>query len=292
MELHQIRYFLAVCGTLNFTRAAEQCHVSQPALTKAIKKLEEELEGKLFHREGKQVLITELGHLLHPQLETVLDRTENVREAANNFRLLKKAPLTVGILSTVGIRRLAAFIAGFQVDHPGVEFDIHEGDLSSLKSRLRAGELDLAILSAPDELDAEFRTKEIYRESYVVIFPPGHRFERMDEIKLADVSGEAYVDRLACELRELVIATCQEAGVQLYATFRSEREDWVQAMVAARLGFAFMPEYSVAQEGVLSRRLVEPVVTRNVEIVSMPGRQHSPAGAAFIEAAQSFDWYG
>lgn len=292
MELHQIRYFLAVCGTLNFTRAAEQCHVSQPALTKAIKKLEEELEGKLFHREGKQVLITELGHLLHPQLETVIDRTENVREAANNFRLLNKAPLTVGILSTVGIRRLTAFIAGFQVDHPGVEFDIHEGDLSSLKSRLRAGELDLAILSAPDEMDAEFRKKEIYREGYVVIFPPGHRFEQMNEIKLVDVSGEAYVDRLACEMREMVVATCQETGVELYATFRSEREDWVQAMVAARLGFAFMPEYSVAQEGVLSRPLIEPVVTRIVEIVSMPGRRHSPASAAFIEAAQSFDWYG
>jgi DNA-binding transcriptional LysR family regulator len=164
--------------------------------------------------------------------------------------------------------------------------------LVSLKSRLRAGELDLAILSAPDDLGAEFRTKKLYTEGYVVIFPPGHRFEKLDEVKLADVSGEAYVDRLACELREMVVATCEASGVELYATFRSEREDWVQAMVVAELGFAFMPEFSVTQEGVMSRPLIDPVVERSVEIVSMPGRQHSPAGAAFVDAAQSFEWSG
>ena len=76
MEMHQIRYFLAVCETLNFTRAAEQCHVTQPALTRAIQKLEEELGGLLFRRERHLTHLTDLGRLLRPQLEQVWKRTE------------------------------------------------------------------------------------------------------------------------------------------------------------------------------------------------------------------------
>src|SRR5688500_7147290 len=75
MEMHQIRYFLAVCSTLNFTRAAEQCNVTQPALTRAIQKLEEELGGLLFRRERKLTHMTDLGNLVRPQLEGILKQS-------------------------------------------------------------------------------------------------------------------------------------------------------------------------------------------------------------------------
>jgi DNA-binding transcriptional LysR family regulator len=192
-------------------------------------------------------------------------------------------------MATIGPQRLAPFLAAFQREHPGVELGVHEGLADQLGTRLEAGELDLALLSVECGLEG-YRAEPLYAERYVVIFPPGHRFQQLDAVTLADVAGESYVDRLACELREMVMAVCGERAIELYATFRSEREDWVQGMVAAGMGFAFMPEYSVTQGGVLARPLTDPAVSRNVALVHMPGRPFSPPAAAFARMARSYPW--
>jgi DNA-binding transcriptional LysR family regulator len=290
MEMHQIRYFLAVCEARNFTRAAEQCHVSQPALTKAIKKLEDELGNPLFFREGKRVLVSTLGQLMRPNMEAIYGQTKSVINLAEGFGLLNKSPLNIGIMTTIGPMGLARFLPEFRHDHPGIEIAIQEGSLDDLTRRLEAGELELALLSAPMGLDEGFRAEAVYEERYVVVFPTSHRLKEMAVIRLADLSGEAYVDRLACEMRELVMAVCKANGVELYATYRSDQEDWIQGMVLAEMGFAFMPEYSVTASGMLSRPLIEPEVTRTVMIVSMPGRPFSPAGKAFARAVHANDW--
>ena len=88
------------------------------------------------------------------------------------------------------------------------------------------------------------------------------------------------------------MGVCEAEQVALYARFRSEREDWVQAMVLAGIGFAFMPEYSVTLPGLMQRPLVEPTVARTVAAVTMPGRRHSPAVEALMRAARRFDWPG
>jgi DNA-binding transcriptional LysR family regulator len=148
------------------------------------------------------------------------------------------------------------------------------------------------VLNPVDKYCANFTTIPLYSERYVIIVPAEHRLATASGIKLGDLSGEAYVDRLACEMREMVMSACQEQNVELYARFRSEREDWIQAMVLARIGFAFMPEYSVTLPGLLTRPLVEPEVRRDVVLATMPGRPHSPAVAAFVRAARSFAWPG
>jgi len=290
MEMHQIRYFLAVCENLNFTRAAEQCHVSQPALTKAVKKLEEELGNPLFYREGKRVLVSEFGQLMRPNLETILGQTESVRNLAEGYGRKRKMPLNVGVMLTIGPLGLAPFLAQFQHAHPGIEIEIHEGTLDDLTRRLEAGELEFALLNAPAGIDESIRAEAVYNERYVVVFSPNHRLKDSAAIKLGDLTGEAYVDRLSCEMREMVMAACQENDVTLYATYRSEREDWIQGMVLADMGFAFMPEYSVTASGMLSRPLTEPEVKRTIQMVWMPGRPHSPAGDAFVHAVRGYTW--
>ena len=125
-----------------------------------------------------------------------------------------------------------------------------------------------------------------------MIFPPEHRLARLNAVRLAELSGEDYVDRLSCELRETVMSVCRDNNVELYAKFRSEREDWIQAMVLARIGFAFMPECSVTMPELLQRPLIEPEVSRTISLVSVPGRPFSPATAAMVRAAQNFGWPG
>jgi len=290
MELQQIRYFLAIHQHGGFSRAAQDCDVSQPALTAAIKKLETEVGAPLFYREGKRLVLTELGRMVKPHLEQVLSGTQTAREIARNFTLLRQAPLRVGVMTTIGPVRISQFLRRFHQSNPGVELTVRDASLQPLLHELENGELDVAVVSAPDGLDDTFRSEHLYRERYVVVFPPGHRFERMSAITLTDVSGEAYVDRLACEMREAVLAVCSQREVELYATFRSEREDWIESMVLTGHGFAFMPEYSVRSGGLLQRPLVDPPVERTVLIAEVRGRQRTPAAKLFVEGIQNHKW--
>ena len=292
MEMSQIRYVLAAAQHLNFTKAAEDCHVSQPALTKGIKVLEEELGAQIFHRAGRRVSLSDFGRSMLPHLQHILDETLAAQTLAQNFRLLDKVPLRLGIMSTIGHVRLARFLAHFEKTHGGMELSVREAPLPELQQQLEDDEIDIAVMTATEEIGARFRTLPLYTERYVVVFPPDHRLGRMNAVRLADLSGENYVDRLACELRETVMSVCKSEGVSLYARFRSEREDWVQAMVLAGIGFAFMPEYSVTLPGLMQRPLIEPEVAREVTAVTVPGRRQPPAVQSLVRAAQNFAWPG
>lgn len=292
MEMSQIRYVLAAAQTLNFTKAAGDCNVSQPALTKAVKTLENELGNPLFHREGKRVTLSDFGQSMLPHLRKIMDEAETTRSLAENFRLLNKEPIRIGVMSTVGHVRLSRFLADFHNSYDGVEVAVCEKDVSDLKVCLDKGEIDVAVLNPLDGLGDGFHAHTLYTEKYVVVIPSEHRLGELNAVKLSDLSGEPYVDRLACELRETVMKVCEDMDVELYARFRSEREDWVQAMVLARIGFAFMPEYSVTLPGLLQRPLIEPEVERTISLITVPGRPFSPAIATFVRAAQSFAWPG
>ena len=290
MELHQIRYFLAVCEQGGFSRAAEACGVSQPAMTAAIKKLEGEVGAPLLHREGRRVVVTELGCRMRPHLEQVLVEAGRASDLARNFRLLRQAPLRIGSMPTIGPAQLSGFLARFRALNPGVEVTVEEAPLGSLLHALEGDELEIAIVTSPQPLPDAFRSEALYRERYVVAFARGHPFERLHEVTLADTSGKDYVDRLGCELREMVMGVCRERNVQLYAGFRTDREDWVQSMVVAGLGFAFMPEYSVTLKSVLTRPLVDPPVERSILAAEVRGRRRSPPASLFFDSLHAHCW--
>ncbi|RVT85832.1 LysR family transcriptional regulator [Rhodobacteraceae bacterium CCMM004] len=292
MEMAQIRYVLAAARHLNFTRAAEACNVSQPALSKGIKALEVDLGGPLFHREGRRLLLSDFGRSMLPHMERIVEEAEAARHLAQDFQLLERAPLRLGVMSTIGHVRFARFLAQVDAAHPGMELAVSEAPAGTLRERLEAGEIDVACLTRTDALDRAFRLHPLYTERYVVVFPPEHRLGRMNAVPLEDLSDEPYVDRLACEMREMVMEVCVAQKVSLYARFRSEREDWVQAMVLAGIGFAFMPEFSVSLPGLMQRPLVSPEVSRDVVLATAPGRPHSPPLNAFLRAASGFGWPG
>ena len=290
MELQQIRYFIAVYETLNFTKAAAQCQVSQPALTKAIKRLEDYLGSTLFVRDGRRVIVSEFGKILHPNLKEMLRQDQAVKTLSKNFRLLDKTPLSVGVMVTIGPTALAPFLVDFRTKHPGIEVSVVERPLMELLRALKEGEVEVALLHDPEQDNGDIRAEPIYQERYVVVLPPGHALAALDEIRLKDLSKQSYVDRLSCEMRELVMAKAAMEGVELYARFRSEREDWVQGMVLAGMGFAFMPEYAVTAKDLIVRPLVDPAVSRMVSIASMRGRKWSLAASAFSQSLRTYTW--
>ena len=289
MELHEIRYFLALSKTLNFTRAAEQCNVSQPALTRAIQKIEDELGGLLFSRERNNTHLTELGRLLEPQLAEVLARTEVAKDTAQRFLRLNSAQLRLGVMCTIGPMRFVSFLSWFRADNPGVEMTLLEAVPDRLCELLLKGELDVALIARPDGYMPPLLPQPLYRERFVIACSVGHVFAGQNVVRMAELDGEFYLSRINCEYRDVLRERCEEHGSQLVRSYRSEREDWIQTMVAAGMGICFIPEFSASQPGVVSRP-VDPTITREVCIVTVGGRRWSSPLTAFIHALRAYRW--
>jgi LysR family transcriptional regulator, hydrogen peroxide-inducible genes activator len=266
MEMHQIRYFLAVCDHNNFTHAAQFNYVSQPSLTQAIKKLEEELGGELFvrHRSGCQ--LTPLGRLIEPNLRKIFKETQSIKADAVRFTHQRVAPLRVGLMTTIGAQRLSPFFARYQQEYPHIELELLVDSETSLLTQLESGLLDL-VISAPTQLLGQpYQSTPLYSERYVVAFHPTHRFNRLNKIDLKDIESEPYLDRLNCELRDNMKSVCQDREINLYAAYRSNSEEWILNMVRAGIGIALMPEYTLPKNATDVRYcyLSDPEVTRQV----------------------------
>src|SRR5271156_3897533 len=149
MEMHQVRYFVALNETLNFTRAAEQCGVAQPSLTKAIQKLEEELGGPLFARERNLTHLTDLGRMMRPHLEAVFHASEAVRLQANSFHKLESGSVRLGVMCTIGPTRLIAFLKRFRSELPSIDIALRDAPGKDIVPMLMEGEVDVALVGLP-----------------------------------------------------------------------------------------------------------------------------------------------
>lgn len=290
MELNEIRYFLALSRTLNFTKAAEACHVSQPALTRAIRKMEDELGGLLFSRERSNTHLTELGRLIEPHLVEVVTQTGEAKRTAARFLKLEKASLALGVMCTIAPVKFVGFMARFRAENPGVDVTILEAVPDQLCDLLVKGELDVALMARPDGFPKPFRTLELFSERFVVACSAGHRFARKSNVAMAELDGESYLSRINCEFYDFLGDRCREQGATLVYSYQSEREDWVLAMVAAGLGICFLPEYTAIFPGVIGCPVVSPSVARSVCAVTVAGRRSSPPVKAFLNAVRRYQW--
>lgn len=290
MELNDIRYFLALSQTLNFTKAAETCHVSQPALTRAIQKMEDELGGLLFSRERNNTHMTELGRLIEPHLAEVVARTGEVKQTAARFLKLEKANLALGVMCTIAPVQFVSFLGRFRADNPGVEVTLLEGVPNRLCDLLVKGELDVALMARPDGFPEPLRASELYLEQFVIACSAGHRFAMKTDVPMAELDGEFYLSRINCEFYDVLDEMCRKLGVNLINSYQSEREDWILTMVAAGLGICFLPEYTAAFPGVVGCPVVSPSVARSVCLVTVAGRRASAPVKAFLNAVRRYPW--
>ena len=293
MEMHQVRYFITLCQELNFTRAAEKCHVAQPALTRAIKLLEEEFGGHLFHRERARTHLSELGQAVRPYLEEVQRQSQQAKHLATSFIELKTTPLKLGIMCTIGPDNFVGLLSNLQEQHPGIELQIMDAGASDLQERRLAGELEAAIYCWPDQIDERMHYLPLFREQFFIVLGRRHRLANTDAVRVGDLNGERYLNRINCEQVNVARDIFARHGTKVERVYRSERDDWILAMVAAGLGFGFMPQYSITErEDIVVRPLVEPEFWREVSLVTVRGRPHSPAIGALVREAMRTPWLG
>lgn len=287
MELYQIRYFLAASRLLNFTRAAEQCNVTQPALTRAIKKLEEELGGELFRRERSRTHLTDLGKAMIPLLQQSFDAANAAKEEAENFGRGDVAPLRVGISETVPSALLATVLRELHRAVPGLHLAILRSPADKLIAELEAGNMDFVVLADEDGTDRQrVRAWPLFDEDFVV-----SASEADDPaIAVADLDGSSIVARPYCESTERIRqALCADSVSPVSAHTVSSDADLASVMAIGNVR-VILPRSTASHYGLKHAEIAGSPFRRSVFLIEHAGRRHNVASARFLRLMRSADW--
>lgn len=289
MELHQVRYFLAVASTLNFTRAAEMCNVTQPALTKGVQKLEEELGGQLIYRERQLTHLTDLGKAVLPMLERALASTEAVRRHARQFQKKEVASLAIGLAPSISASLVLEPIAETRKFVPGLAVELREETSDRLLELLLEGEINVALVGDIDDKPERIDDWALFAERYVAVLGLSHQLADLSVIGVDALRGAAILDRSNCE----VVPKFQHLlfpDAPPHHNHRSGRDAHLQHLAAAGFGILLAPEHMPRLPTLKALPIEGDPVWREVHLLAVQGRRYSPALDAFVKVARLHDW--
>jgi DNA-binding transcriptional LysR family regulator len=290
MDFNQVRYFLALADTLNFTRAAEQCFVSQPALTQAIKRLEVELGGDLVDRKASHIEMTSLGRSLRTHFQ-LIDRTKNlVRTTANAVVNGEIAELNIGLMCTIGPRLISSMLDEFQKLFPTISLVLHDVTPSKIPDLVLSGAIDGAFCAHQGPPNSKIDYIKLFEEPMVVAFPKDHVFTDSSAISIKEVTKHRYIDRLHCEFRSQLINYVEDNEIELDIAFRSQREDWIQELIHQGVGVAVLPKNSLLSQHLDFRSISDDGFIRSIELAVSNHEQKSPALKHLIHQVREYNW--
>jgi len=289
MDFNQIRYFLAVADTLNFTQAADKCAISQPALSKAIQKLETSLGSELFDRNSQHVQLTAFGRTMHVHFESIEKNRRIALDAARVAQKKSYGCLNIGVLCTLGPKQVGLFLKQFHEDNPDVEIILHDVIGSVIPELLLSGSLDCVFCARDQRHDMRFAAIDLFDETMVVAFSNDHRFQAMNSVSLKEIAKERYLDRLHCEYSEAFVAQTRSSGLDLNVCLRSEREDWILSLIEENIGVGILPPSLAALSNISYRPISDLASMRTIELVSASTADF-PLLKQFQTAAADFKW--
>jgi LysR family transcriptional regulator, hydrogen peroxide-inducible genes activator len=281
MEMHQLRYVVAVARTGTFSRAAEQCHVAQPSLSQQIQKLEEELGERLFDRMKREARLTSHGEAFLRRAVRILEEVDAAKREATDARDLLRGTLTLGVLPTIAPYLLPGVMAGFVEKFPGVEMVVQEDTTARLLKLALAYEIDLALASLPIA-DERLEVRELFTEELLLALPQGHPLARKRGLKVGDLDGERLIVMKEGHcLGDQVLGFCERRDFKPAISFRSAQLETIQAMVSSGLGLSLIPAMAANRDREdlpEYRSLQSPRPER--KIVALWPRQRPPGRAA------------
>ena len=273
MTLTELRYVVAVARERHFGRAAEACFVSQPTLSVAIKKLEDELDARIFERGGSEVSVTPLGEQIVRQAQVVLEQAATIKEIAKTGKDPLSGPLRLGIIYTIGPYLLPDLVRNAIEQTPQMPLILHENFTLKLLEMLRTGELDCAILAEPFP-ETGLAVAPLYDEPFMVAVPRKHALAARPQVSSEELKAETMLllGTGHC-FRDHVLEVCPE-----FARFSSDAEgirrsfegsslETIKHMVAAGMGVTVVPRLGVPadpQPHVAYVPFAPPVPTRRV----------------------------
>lgn len=286
MELHQLRYVVAVARTGNFSRAAQNCHVSQPSLSQQIQKLEDELGERLFDRLRRHAKLTQAGERFLPRAVRILEEMDAATREARAANDLDQGRITVGVLPTIAPYLLPKLIAAFSAKYPGVQVVVHEDTTARLRELTAACEVDIAIASLPLQ-DERFEVRELFDEELLLALPNNHRLVDQKKIIPEDLLEEKFI--LMKEghcLGDQVLHFCHRRDFHPQVSCRSAQMETVQSLVQSGMGITLVPKMALQEDRSVKpvyRSLSDPSPKRTIVAFWPKQRPLGKAAAAWLK---------
>lgn len=285
MELSQVRYFVTLSRLLNFTRAAEACNVSQPALTRAIQRLEEELGGTLLFRERNTTQLTELGRSMLPHLDAMLMAADSAASLADARRRQPVASLKIGLAPGIGCGAIAFAIGEVAAILPDLMIRFEEAAPGSLVEAMLADMLDCALLPQDCDLPDRCNHWPLYEDRAVAVLPVHHALADRASLTGDDLHGETLLHGERCGGFAAKLDHLQTAR------YRFRRCDGATShlldLVVAGIGVALLSDRIALPAPVTARPITDPVLTRTVRLAVLAGRPQEPAVSGFIKLCRA-----
>lgn len=290
MELHQIRYFLALTKTLNFTRAAEECNVSQPALSRAISQLEGELGSELFRRERNLTHLTEFGQMVHPELRQCYLASVNAKEVARDFLKEGHAPLNIAMSRSVEMDFLSPMLGQLATAFPRIEIKILRGPPHEIGEKLKSGEAEMGISGPLGDGWDRLEARKLYEQQFGVLLNNDHRLYQSNSVSLADLRNERLLSRPHCALSELLVAKLRELGAQSIKKHEVPSMEDMPGLVQANFGVGIWPLTRKVSGNLAAREVSDIDMSRWVHVHTVFGRRLSSGASTFIGLLRAKDW--
>ena len=303
MTLTELRYIVAVARERHFGRAAEACFVSQPTLSVAIKKLEEELDVKLFERGANEISVTPLGEEIVRQAQSVIEQAQAIKEIAKRGKDPLSGALRLGVIYTIGPYLLPALVKQAIERVPQMPLMLQENFTVKLLEMLRTGELDCAIMAEPFP-DTGLAMAQLYDEPFMIAVPSAHAFAKRKSVPAEELkqetmlllgTGHCFRDHVLDVCPEFARFSSNAEGIR--KSFEGSSLETIKYMVASGMGVTVVPQLSVPSEPQPQPHIVylpftKPVPTRRVVLAWRRSFTRYEAIAALRNAIYACDLQG
>lgn len=292
MEMQQVRYFLAVARLLNFTRAAEECNVSQPALTRAVKLLEDELGGELIRREGRNSHLTDLGRRMQPMLRQCFDSALGAKALAVQVRKGDIATVTIAVSRSIDLGLIMSLLREMFRAFPGLQLKIRRGGAAMIAQMLKSGDVDLAIGGPLGETWDRLDTWPMFRESFDLIVGADHDFTRHnDPVLVTELIREAtLLLHSGADPTEAEMIQLSEAGINTNKVHEVDSDRDLEALITANVGIGLAPSSALQSQAFRHLPCSGLDLTRTVAVYTVAGRARTREAGVLLALLRGADW--
>ena len=290
MEMHQVRYFLAVARTLNFTKAADECHVAQPSLTRAIKLLEGELGGDLFRRERPRAMLTSLGERMYPLLKQCYDSAQSARSLAAMIADGEVGSLKIAVSGSIELGLILNEVNELRRSFSEIELKILRGTGPQLVEYLKAGDAELAVAASIGGSWDRLDTWKLFDEPFDMVFNRAHRLANHESIGLEDLKRERFLLRSHCERGADLADLLRSNGLNADNRHEVSSDQDLLALLEANIGIGFLPRTVSTPQSLVRAALPGFDLQRTVCLYGVAGRQRTPVAATFMKMLRAAKW--
>jgi DNA-binding transcriptional LysR family regulator len=290
MEMHQVRYFLAVARVLNFTRAAEECHVAQPSLTRAIRQLEGELGGDLFRRERPQAQLTELGQRMLPLLKQCYDSAISARSLASAIKKGEVGSLRLAVSHAIDPSLVTPHVVELGKLFEGLDLKILRGNGAEVLEYLKRGDVELGLAAQIGDEWERLDRWPLFGEDFQLLVHKTHALAGRVSVSLDDLRQERLMVRAYCETTESLLDMLRAQDFDVTRFHEVSAEGDLLSLLEAGVGVALAPR-STLNPATVARVAVEGLeLQRTIYLYGVAGRQRTAVASAMMKMLRAYDW--